>query len=137
MIASLQIQKKVQKDFLTLKVITEKEKFPSLVEKNDSQITLISEEKTYYLYFNKKEGYNFHKVYNFFVAFANKNERDINIEVNSFITNNLKEETILQAIIEGILYGSHHSITYKTDKKTNSKMVNYHLITSNKEANNI
>src|SRR4051794_9927163 len=102
MIATPRIEKKFQKDLLTLKVVTEKEKFPELVKKKDGQVTLISETKTYYLYFNKKEHYNFHKIYDFFVAFASKNEWDINIDINSFIAPNLTEELVLQAISEGI-----------------------------------
>ena len=51
--ANLYIQTKQQKDLLNLKVVVEKEKFPDLVEKKESKITLISEEKTYYLYLNK------------------------------------------------------------------------------------
>ena len=50
MVVNLRIQDKKEKDLLTLKVITEKEKFPELVEKKDAKLTLISEEKTYYLY---------------------------------------------------------------------------------------
>ncbi|RHZ36440.1 M17 family metallopeptidase [endosymbiont GvMRE of Glomus versiforme] len=134
MTSFLHIQDKKQKDLLTLKAITEKEKFPSLVEKKDSKLTLISEEETYYLYLNKQaEDYNFHKIYNFFVNFSQENERNLNIDVKSFVTPNLKEEIILQAIIEGTLFGGYSSATYKTDKKK-LKIVDYHLITTNKQA---
>ena len=107
MVVNLNIQTKKQKDLLILKVVTEKEKFPELVEKKDGKITLISEEKTYYLYLDKQSGdYNFHKIYNFFVNFSQNNERDLNIDAKSFVSDNLKEETILQAIIEGTLFGN-------------------------------
>ena len=46
---NLHIQTKQQKGLLNLKVVAEKEKFPVLVEKKKGKITLISEEKTYYL----------------------------------------------------------------------------------------
>src|SRR5436309_7300339 len=93
MVVILHVQNKQQKDLLNLKAVTEKEKFPALVEKKEGKITLISEEKTYYLYSDKQaEDYNFHKIYNFFVAFAKENQKSINIEVKTFVTPNLNEE---------------------------------------------
>src|SRR5436190_4851572 len=114
---NLHIQTKQQKGLLNLKAVTEKEKFPALVEKKDGRITLISEEKTYYLYLDKQaENYNFHKVYNFFVDFSRNNKRNLNIEVSSFISPKLSEELVIQAISEGILFGSHKMINYKSKK---------------------
>lgn len=137
MVVILHVQDKKQKNLLTLKAVTEKEKFPDLVEKKEGKLTLISEEKTYYLYLNKQAGdYNFHKIYNFFVNFSHNNERDINVEVKSFVSDNLKEETVIQAISEGVLFNIYPSITYKKDKK-NLKIVNYYLITANKQAKSI
>jgi len=107
MVVNLRIQNKKQKDLLTLKAVTEKEQFPELVEKKDGKFTLISGEKTYYLYLDKQaEDYNFHKIYNFFVNFSQNNERNLNIDAKSFVSDNLKEETVLQAIIEGTFFGS-------------------------------
>ncbi|WP_147410485.1 M17 family metallopeptidase [endosymbiont GvMRE of Glomus versiforme] len=137
MVVNLNIQDKKQKNLLTLKVVTEKEKFPELVEKKDGKLTLISEEKIYYLYLDKQaESYNFHKIYNFFVNFSQDNERNLNIDVKSFVTPSLKEEIILQAIIEGTLFGGYSSATYKTDKKK-LKFIDYYLITANNQAKNI
>src|SRR6185312_11711342 len=99
MVVILHVQNKKQKDLLILKAVTEKEKFPELVEKKDGKITLISEEKTYYLYLDKQaEDYNFHKIYDFFVDFSRNNKRDVNIEVSSFISPKLSEELVIQAI---------------------------------------
>src|SRR4051794_25141114 len=109
------IQNKQQKGLLNLKAVTEKEKIPALVEKKEGKVTLISEEKAYYLYLEKQaEDYNFDKVYNFFVSFAKDNQKSINIEVKSFVSNNLNEDLILQAIAEGLLFGAHQTINYKT-----------------------
>jgi hypothetical protein len=117
---NLYIQNKQQKGLLNLKVVTEKEKFPALVEKKDGKLTLISEEKTYYLYLNKQSAeYDFHKIYNFFAAFAKENQKLINIEVKSFTTPNLNEELVLQAISEGVLFGIHKAVEWK--QKTISK----------------
>ncbi|CAH1766126.1 3237_t:CDS:2 [Entrophospora sp. SA101] len=137
MATNLRIQDKKQKNLLTLKAITEKEKFPDLVEKKEGKITLISEEKTYYLYLNKQAAdYNFHKIYNFFVNFSRNNERDINVEAKSFVSDNLKEETVIQAISEGVLFGGHSSVTCKTDKKK-PKFTIYYLITANKQTETV
>src|SRR5439155_6771907 len=115
MVVNLSIQNKKQKDLLTLKAVTEKEQFPELVEKKDGKLTLVSEEKTYYLYLDKQaEDYNFHKIYNFFVDFSLTNKRDLNIEISSFVSPKLSEELVIQAISEGILFGSHKMIDYKS-----------------------
>jgi hypothetical protein len=112
---NLHVQTKQQKGLLNLIVVCEKEKFPVLVEKKEGKITLISEEKTYYLYLNKQaEDYSFHKVYNFFVSFAKDNQKSINIDIKSFVSPKLSEELVLQAISEGILFGSHKTVDYKS-----------------------
>src|SRR5438874_10364760 len=114
---NLHVQAKPQKGLLNLRVVTEKEKFPALVEKKEGKITLVSEEKTYYLYLDKQaEDYNFHKIYNFFINFSLTNKRDLNIEISSFVSPKLSEELVIQAISEGILFGSHKMIDYKSKK---------------------
>lgn len=112
------IQSKKQKDLLNLRVVDRKDKIPNLVEKKDGKLTLVSEEKTYYLYLDKQaEDYNFHKIYNFFINFSLTNKRDLNIEISSFVSPKLSEELIIQAISEGILFGSHKMIDYKSKKE--------------------
>lgn len=136
--ANLHIQTKKKKDSLSLKAVSKDEKFPDLVEKQEDKITFVSEEKTYYVYLNKQEeGYNFHKVYNLFVNFSQKNKRNLNIEISSFLSPELKEELIIQAVSEGLLFGSHQTINYKTDKKEKKEEVNYYLLTFNKNSKKI
>src|SRR5438067_5563611 len=114
---NLYIQSKKQKNLLNLKAVDKKDKVPDLVEKKDGKLTLISEEKSYYIYFDKQvEDYNFHKIYNFFVDFSHHNKKNLNIEINSFISPKLSEELIIQAISEGILFGSHKTVDYKAKK---------------------
>src|ERR1043166_5373709 len=140
---NLYIQTKKKRDLPSLKAVTKKDKIPNLVEKKDGKLTLISEEKTYYLYLDKQvEDYNFHKIYNFFVAFAKENKKSINVEIKSFVTPNLNEELVLQAIGEGTLFGSHQAIDYKTSKKESKSRssvgeTNYYLITSHKRTKEI
>src|SRR3954463_7279124 len=137
---NLHTQTKPQKGLLNLKAVTEKEKFPELVEKKEGKLTLISEEKTYYLYLNKQvEDYNFHKIYNFFASFSKINQQSINIDIKSLVSPNLNEELTLQAVSEGILFGSHQTINYKISKKEDksqslTKKKDYYLITSHKGA---
>jgi leucyl aminopeptidase len=119
---NLHIQSKKQKNLLNLKAVTKKDKISDLVEKKDGKITLISEEKTYYLYLDKQtEDYNFHKIYNFFVDFSRNNKRNLNIEVSSFVSPKLSEELVIQAISEGILFGSHKEISYKSKEEGENK----------------
>ena len=115
---NLCIQSKKQKDLLNLRVVDRKDKISNLVEKKDGKLTFISEEKTYYFYLDKQtEDYNFHKIYNFFADFSLTNKRDLNIEISSFVSPKLSEELVIQAISEGILFGSHKMINYKSKKE--------------------
>ncbi|WNE41226.1 MAG: cytosol aminopeptidase [Mycoplasmataceae bacterium] len=108
------VQKKPEVNSLTLKVITNKEKIHPLTEKRCWKSTLISEEKTYYLYLDKEnEDYNFANLYQYFVNFSNSNEIDLNVDIQSFVSDNLTEEKVIQAITEGIIFGSHRAINYK------------------------
>lgn len=136
---NLIVQKKKKENLFNLRVVTNNENFPSLVDKKEEKITLISEEKTYYLYLDKEsEGYGFHSVYEFFTRFASNNDRSINIEVNSFINSSLNEELALQAIIEGILFGSHQTVSYKSNKqKEKSESISYYLVTDAKQSKQI
>src|SRR5437763_9848856 len=98
---NLHIQTKQQKGLLNLKVVAEKEKFPVLVEKKKGKITLISEEKTYYLYLKKQaEDYNFHSIYNFFVFFAKDNQKLINSDFKYFVSKILYKELVLYYIFD-------------------------------------
>jgi leucyl aminopeptidase len=110
-----------------------------LVEKKEGKITLISEEKTYYLYLDKQaKDYDFHKIYNFFVSLVKDNQKSMNIEIKSFITPNLSEDVVLQAVSEGILFGTHQTIDYKTNKsRSSAEEANYCLVTSYKKAKEI
>jgi leucyl aminopeptidase len=131
---NLFIQKEKKENALVLKAITDKEKFHLLIEKKDWKTTLISEENTCYLYVDKEsEDYNFHSIYSYFVNFSNDNERNWNIDINSFTTKNLLEKEIVQTISEGILFGSHQPIKFKKDKSSN-KSGDYYLITKIEEA---
>ncbi|RHZ35399.1 M17 family metallopeptidase [endosymbiont GvMRE of Glomus versiforme] len=115
----ISIVQKKSKEFLTLRTVTEanEEELHSLIDKKNWKTTLISEEKTCYLYLNKEDGdYNFHSIYNFFVSFAGNSERNWNVDIQSFATKNLSEEAVIQAVSEGILFGSHQIIDYKQKK---------------------
>jgi leucyl aminopeptidase len=132
--ATLFIQKESKINLLTLLVITNKDKIHPLVEKKEWKSTLISEKKICYLYVNK-EGidYNFHSIYNYFVNFSSHGERDWNIDIQSFVSKNLSEELVIQAISEGLLFGNHQPVNFKK-KEERKKNNNYYLITKNKKA---
>ena len=110
------IQKESKVNLLTLRAITNKDKVNSLIEKKAWKSTLISEEKTLYLYVDKESlNYNFFYLSEYFVNFVRNNkERNYNIDIKSFISPSLSEELVIQAISEGILFGSHSEISYKS-----------------------
>lgn len=127
-------QEKIKTNLLTLKVVTSKEKIHPLIEKKSWKSTLISEQNTCYLYLNKESNeYNFHSLFSYFANFANNNERSWNLDIQSFISKNLTEEKIIQAISEGILFGAHQPVEYK-EKKNKKQNGDYYLITKHKKA---
>ena len=132
--ATLLIQARPKDGLLTLQVITSKDKIHPLIEKKNWKSTLISEKKTCYLYLNKEsDDYNFTNLYNHFVNFSGSNERNWNIDIQSFVSQSLTEELVIQAVSEGILFGTHKSIKFK--KEENKKKDNsYYLITKSKKA---
>ena len=131
---ALFIQKESKVNLLTLCAITNKDKIHSLIEKKEWKATLISEKKTCYLYLDKESSdYNFHSLYNYFVSFSSSNERNWNIDIQSFVSKTLGEEEVIQAITEGILFGTHQSIKFKK-KEDKKKGGDYYLITKNKKA---
>ncbi|WNE40431.1 MAG: cytosol aminopeptidase [Mycoplasmataceae bacterium] len=137
MVVSLFIQKKSKTNLLTLEVITSEHEGHALIERKNWKTTLISEKKTYFLYLEKEsKDYNFLNLYNYFVKFATNNQKDLNIDIRSFVSKNLSEEKIIQAISEGILFGSHQSISYKKENKEN-KNVEYNLIIENNNSQKI
>src|SRR6185369_9084653 len=77
--------------------------------------------------------YNFHTLYSYFVSFSSSNERNWNIDIQSFVSKTLGEEEVIQAITEGILFGTHQSIKFKK-KEDKKKGGDYYLITKNKKA---
>jgi len=108
------IQEKNKSNQLVLKAVTNKDKLHPLIEKKEWKSTLISEEKTCYLYVKKEsENYNFSRVYDYFVSFAKSDERNWNIDVQSFTSKDLSEDLVIQAISEGLLFGSHKTLDYK------------------------
>lgn len=118
------IQTKTKTNLLVLKAITGKEKTHLLIDKKDWKSTLISEAKTCYLYVNKEsEDYNFHSIYNYFTNFASNNERNLNIDIQSFISKDLAEGKIIQAISEGILFGTHQKLNYKKQEKKKQTVI--------------
>jgi leucyl aminopeptidase len=132
----ISLREKAKVNFLVLRTAASKnkEKLSPLIEKKEWRTTLISEEEICYLYINKEsEEYNFYSLYDYFVEFASNNQRSWNIDVQSFLTKELSEEKIIQAISEGILFGSYQPINYKT--QGNKKEINndYYLLTKNKK----
>jgi len=133
---ALFIQSKLKNHLLTLKAITKKDKLPPLIEEKEWKTTLISEEEVCYWYVNKESlDYNFSSLYKNFVNLAKNSERSWNIDIQSFVSKNLSEKEVIQAISEGILFGTHRTINYKLNhSQDKKKLVEYYLITKDKVA---
>src|SRR5437763_11227873 len=99
---TLFIQAKPKANLLVLKAVADKENLHPLIEKKVWKSTLISQENICYLYLNKEsKEYNFHSLFNYFTNFSSNSERSWNVDIQSFISKDLTEEKIIQAISEG------------------------------------
>ena len=56
--------------------------------------------------------------------------------MHSFVSKSLGEEKIIQAVVEGILFGNHQIIKFK-EKENKKKTENYYLITKSKKAQTV
>lgn len=131
------ISEKNKVGLLTFKLITSKDKLHSLIKKKNWTTTLISEEKICYLFIDKESSdYNFSSLYDYFVGLSSDSQRSWNIDTQSFVAKNLPEELAIQAISEGILFGTHQPINYKSNEQK-KEANNYYLITKNKKASAI
>ena len=130
----INIQIKPKNNLLNFRVITNKDKTHPLIEKKNWKSTLVSEENSCFLYLDKESNdYDFSSLYNYFVAFSGNSERSWNIDVQSFVSKRLGEEDVIQAVSEGILFGSHQSIKFK-EKESKKKVGDYYLVTKDKKA---
>jgi leucyl aminopeptidase len=140
MVVKTSLGDKAKGNLLLLRAVTSenKEKLSPLIDKKEWRTTLISEEKTCYLYINKESSnYNFHNLYGYFIGFASNNQRSWNIDVQSFLTKELSEEKVVQAISEGILFGSYQPINYKSRSNEKETSSEYCLLTKNKKLQTI
>lgn len=124
----LQISSKAQ---LTLKLTAVfADKIPhELIVKQKNKLTLISENKTYYLYLGENKDLTRNDVYDFFLSFSSTNTQDLDIDVQSFVSSNLDESVLLQTIYEALWFGSAEEYTLKA-KKTEPKKVKYNIVST-------
>lgn len=124
----LQISSKVQ---LALKLTAVfADKIPhELTVKQKNKLTLISENKTYYVYLGENKELTRNDVYDFFLCFSSTNTQDLDIDVQSFVSSNLDESVLLQTIYEALWFGSAEEYTLKT-KKTQPKKVKYNIVST-------
>lgn len=99
------------------------------IVKEKNKLTLISENKIYYLYLGDSKSLTRSDVYNFFVCFSKHNSQDLDIDVKSFVTNNLNESVLLQIIYEALWFGSNKEYTLKS-KNQEEKKVTYNIIST-------
>lgn len=124
-------------DLLTLKAIFKDDKLPKFINKTDGKVTLISEEKKLYLFFENKEKLTFQKIYQAILEFVSCNKFDINIDSLSFKTDKIDEDIVIQCISEAILFKTHTEISYKQKSESVAKDIEYTIVTKNKGAENI
>ena len=115
-----------KKQDLTLKAIFENDQVNDLVIKENERATLISEDKTIYVYFEKP--LTFKAVYKFITNFTKTNKYNINIDVDSFKKNAEPNSHLFKALAEGLYYSLNKNYSLKTTNKKEEKNVIYNLV---------
>lgn len=115
---------------LKLVAITKDQINNPLIVKIPNHITLISEEKTYYLYLGEKNTWNRNAITNYFNKINNcLIDQNLDIDVKSFTNNSISEEEVLQTIYEALLFANTELYTLKTKKKDQTEII-FNLLTS-------
>ncbi|AHI57552.1 hypothetical protein P344_00895 [Spiroplasma mirum ATCC 29335] len=123
-----------KKQVLTLKAIFKNDQVNNLVIKENERTTLISEDKTIYVYFEKP--LTFKSVYKFITNFTKTNKYNINIDVDSFKKNAEPNSHLFKALAEGLYYSLNKNYSLKTTNKKEEKDVIYNLVHDCPNANN-
>lgn len=116
---------------LKLVAITKDNLSNELIAKVNNKITLISEEKTYFLYLGEKNQLTRTGLTKLIIKIISTKEiqHDIDIDVKSFTNEKINEGQALQTIYEAILYASHKTYTLKSIKQDEAT-IKYNLITN-------
>ncbi|WHQ37290.1 M17 family metallopeptidase [Spiroplasma sp. SV19] len=104
-----------KKQDLTLKAVFKGDDINPLVVQENGVTTLISEQKTIYVYFEK--ALTFKKAEDFIKKFMGTIKYDLNIEVDTFKKGAEPNSHLFKALAEGTLYALNDSYTLKTEKK--------------------
>jgi len=119
---------KTKKFKLTLKAIYKDDATSEFVVKNHLKSTLISEDKTVYLYF-KNTSCSLCAIKKGLAKFIKCNLYDINIDFDSFkVAKDIKKEKVFQTICNTVSYQNHQFKTYKTTKA--KPIINYHIVSN-------
>lgn len=119
---------------LKLVAVTKDNLSNDLIAKVTNKITLISEEKTYFLYLGEKNQLTRTSLANLFIRIISSKEiqKDVDIDVKSFANDKINEAEVLQTIYEAILYASHTAYTLKTKTETTEEQIKYNLVSASK-----
>lgn len=117
---------------LKLVAVTKNNLPHDLIAKVNNKITLITEEKTYFLYLGEKNQLTRTSLTKLFVNIISSKEiqQDIDIDVKSFTNDKINESQVLQVMYETILYAQHQPYTLKTNKKEDEKQIKYNLVSN-------
>ncbi|MDQ7982897.1 MAG: M17 family metallopeptidase [Spiroplasma sp.] len=118
---------------LKLVAITKSDIKNDLIAKVNNKITLISQEKTYFLYLGEKNHLSRTSLRKLFINIINNQELqdDIDIDIKTFTNEKIDDSEALQTIYEAILFASHKSYSLKTQTAEKLK-IKYNLLSNSK-----
>jgi len=104
-----------------------------LIVKVNNKITLINQEKTYFVYLGEKNQLTRTGLRKLFINIIRNQEiqDDVDIEIKSFTNEKINDSEAIQTIYEAILYANHKAYTLKS-KSPEKVTIKYNLLTTNK-----
>lgn len=118
---------------LNLVGITKSNLKNDLIVKVNNKITLINQEKTYFVYLGEKNQLTRTGLKKLFINIIRNQEiqDDVDIEIKSFTNEKINDSEAIQTIYEAILYANHKAYTLKS-KSPEKVTIKYNLLTTNK-----
>jgi len=118
---------------LNLVGITKSNLKNDLIVKVNNKITLINQEKTYFVYLGEKNQLTRTGLRKLFINIIRNQEiqDDVDIEIKSFTNEKINDSEAIQTIYEAILYANHKAYTLKS-KSPEKVTIKYNLLTTNK-----
>lgn len=119
------------KQAFVLRAMFDKENLPKTINKKQNALTENADKSEVFIYLGKEKDFNCEKLEAAVDALLNYT-RDIQVDVKSFVTENIKEECVIESLVEKYEYKFAKLYSIKTEKKSDS--INVSLVNTSKSS---